>query len=94
MTDRRTGPDTAEVRDAYEPIDCGLHDRLEAWCVTRQRCRIRVANERGHEREVEARIEDVFAEGGEEFMLLDDGERIRLDRIVTIHASVPTPGRR
>lgn len=73
------------MTEPYEPIDCGLHDRMEAWCVQRRPCALRVRSEDGSEWETVARIEDVFTAGSEEFMLLDNGERIRLDRIVAIH---------
>lgn len=81
------------MTEPYEPIDCGLHDRMEAWCVERRGCALRVRSEDGSEWEVVARIEDVFAAGGEEFMLLDSGERIRLDRIVAIHPVAGAPSR-
>lgn len=78
------------VVDPYEPIDCAVHDRLEAWCVKRTRCFIRIARDEGCAQEVEARIQDIFVKGGEEFMLLDTGDVVRLDRIVDIREG---PGR-
>jgi Rho-binding antiterminator len=85
------------VTDAYQPIDCGVHDRLEDLVVRRVVCRIRYTvysdsgeDATGGKAEVEGRIADVFARGGEEFVRVDDGREIRLDRLLVV---APTAGK-
>lgn len=76
------------MSDPYRPIDCGLHDHLEAWAVRRVPCRFRVHDDDGH-REFEARIDDLFARDGAEFARLSNGDVVRLDRIEEIRPIPP-----
>jgi Rho-binding antiterminator len=68
----------------YEPIDCGVHDRLEALAVTRVPCRVAFVTKEGEEREATGRILDVFARAGAEYLHLEDGTEIRLDRLRSV----------
>lgn len=73
----------------YEPIDCSLHDELEARATRGTRCAIRFRGETdGDTRQVTDRIVDVFARDGEEFIRLSSGEEIRLDRLVAVDGVV------
>jgi Rho-binding antiterminator len=65
----------------YEPVDCGLHDRLEELSTLRQPARIEYRDDGGEIREARGTIEDVFTSDGAEFVRTDGGEEIRLDRI-------------
>jgi len=100
------------MSEGYQPIDCGVHDRLEDLAVRRIACRIRyevhgtppadaagtadAARTAGRapagddedgvtpgadEADVEGRIVDLFARDGEEYLRLDHGLEIRLDRL-------------
>lgn len=73
------------MSDPYLPIDCGLHDHLEAWAVRRVRCHIRIRDAA----DVEARIDDLFARDGAEFARLSSGDVVRLDRIEEIRPIPP-----
>jgi Rho-binding antiterminator len=68
----------------YTPISCTLHDQLEALAMHRRRCRIVYRDEGGSERTTHDRPVDIAVSGGEEFLVLGGGERIRLDRLVSI----------
>ena len=80
----------------YRPIACDFHDDLEAYAVTGRRVRIRHAPADAPEPVngaaesligSEGRIRDIFTNGQkEEFLTLDDGTSIRLDRIRTVEA--------
>lgn len=65
----------------YAPIECSLHDRLEALATLGRPCRVVYRTEAGEARELEGRLVDVFARGGAEFVKLDSGDEIRLDRL-------------
>ena len=69
---------------SYEPIDCSVHDRLEALAVTRSPCRIAFLTPSGDEHSAAGRIVDVFARGGAEYIQLADGTEIRLDRLRSV----------
>ncbi len=74
----------------YTPIDCGFHDRLEHWAVRRTPVEV-VWVADGAEHRATARIADVYAEHGADYLRLDDGTVIRLDRLVAV-GGVPLPG--
>ncbi|MGH7480848.1 MAG: hypothetical protein ACRELV_01730 [Longimicrobiales bacterium] len=68
----------------YTPIDCSLHDRLEAAATLGGKRRIVFRDPDAGSTEVLARIVDVFAKGGEEFIRIDSGALIRLDRLESV----------
>ncbi|MGH7483645.1 MAG: GNAT family N-acetyltransferase [Longimicrobiales bacterium] len=68
----------------YTPIACELHDRLEAAATLGGKRRIVFRDPDAGSIEVLARIVDVFAKGGEEFIRIDSGALIRLDRIESL----------
>ncbi|QYO62198.1 hypothetical protein [Leptolyngbya sp. 7M] len=71
--------------DAYIPISCDFHDRLEALATLRQTCQIVYRNQANEVIEVEDWIVDVYAANQADFLKLKDGTEIRLDRIVTVN---------
>lgn len=68
----------------YHPINCEFHDVLEAVATERRRVPIVYATEGRTPAGVDARITDLGAKDGIEYMHLDDGSRIRLDDIVSV----------
>jgi Rho-binding antiterminator len=68
----------------YQPIDCSLHDRLEALATLRQECDVVYRDADGERRETRERIVDVFARAGEELVRLESGTEIRLDRLEAV----------
>lgn len=68
----------------YRPIDCSLHDRLESFATLGTECRIVVRDGHGATREVIDRITDVFARGGEEFLVTPSTGPVRLDRVESV----------
>lgn len=68
----------------YVPINCEFHDVLEATATTRRRVSIVYRGDDGLHHSVQARITDLQASGGVEHMLLDDGNILRLDAIVSV----------
>jgi Rho-binding antiterminator len=80
------------MTEPYQPIDCAVHDRLEDLAVRRVACRIEMAAAEGI-REAAGVIVDVFARDGAEYLRLDSGETVRLDRIRRVRpAENPTAG--
>ncbi|WP_315386488.1 hypothetical protein [uncultured Stenotrophomonas sp.] len=77
------------MNSTYVPIDCEFHDVLEATATTGRRVAIVYLEESGLPQTVQARITDLQARNGEEYMLLDDGTRVRLDAIVSVDGEVP-----
>ncbi len=67
----------------YHPIACKFYDQLEAFATTRRRVRLALkSNPSAAEGRTEGLITDIYTNGRkEEFLRLDDGTEIRLDRI-------------
>lgn len=77
----------------YRPIDCSLHDHLEAAATLGKPVSVTYRAGDGTQVHVEDRIVDIFANGGVEFVQLEKGSRIRLDDLVMV-AGVPFVGGR
>jgi transcriptional antiterminator Rof (Rho-off) len=82
---------------AYHPIACDFHDDLEAYAVTKRRVRILhlvppdpLRSEGAFDLPLlrnEGRIQDIYTTADkEEFLRLDDGALVRLDRIRSVEA--------
>ena len=74
----------------YVPVACGFHDRLEDWAVRGRSVEV-VWRDGGEERRTEARIADVTARDGADWVVLSTGETIRADRLVRV-GGVERPG--
>lgn len=74
----------------YQPIDCNYYDRLEAWATLRTVCHILYRDENEQQKEVSAIIEDVYTAIKVEYMRLDNGLVIRLDKLVAVN-DIPVP---
>lgn len=74
----------------YQPIDCNYYDRLEAWATLRAVCRILYRDEDEQQQEVSSIIEDVYTALKVEYMRLDNGLVIRLDKLVAVN-DIPLP---
>lgn len=83
----------------YQPVECDFHDRLEEFAVTRRRVRVSHGvgqtpegpsgqtpeGVNGSEVHVEGLIETIYTtESKEEFLRMEDGTVIRLDKIKAI----------
>lgn len=69
------------AEDRYRPVACGIYDMLEAAVVRRSPAVLLYYDHAGKESRYTGRILDVFARGSEEFVKLEGGEELRLDRI-------------
>lgn len=73
------------MAQGYTPVDCDFHDRIEALATSRRRVVINLESESHAKSLAEGVITDIYTSPTkEEFLRLDDGAEIRLDRIVAI----------
>ncbi len=77
----------SKMQDKYIPINCEFLERLEFWCLKKIPCQI-VYRQGNFPRdlEIETIITDIFSRDKAEFISLENGEEIRLDRIVSVNA--------
>lgn len=77
---------------SYVPIDCNFHDELEAAAVKRLSSLIVYQSKIGGHDAVRGVIVDVYPKNKAEFLLLDNGMEIRLDKIAQLNDVVaPRP---
>lgn len=69
----------------YHPIACDYHSELELWCLHKTRCTIVAHDEAGQTQTLQAVIRDIVTRDKQEFVLLDDGSAIRLDRLISVN---------
>lgn len=74
----------SELPNHYRPIACSYHDRLESWATLRTPVSIRYRDDTGALIEASGHIADVYARQGAEFLRLDSGTEIRLDRLESV----------
>lgn len=70
---------------SYQPIDCGFHDLLLAKATLREIIQLQYYDKGNNRATVSSIIKDVYTKNKEEFLLLESGERVRLDRIITVN---------
>jgi len=71
---------------AYQPISCDYYDILEALAVRRVTTIVEYFSQEGNLQEVSGvKIVNLYTREKEEFMELDNGTVIRLDRLKTVN---------
>lgn len=73
------------MTEKYKPISCTYHDILESLSMRRELCTIIYVDELNVQHTVRDRISDIFARQGEEYIKLDSGTLIRLDKLKLVN---------
>ena len=74
----------------YSPIDCDFYDVLEEASTLRQHCEIVYVASEQSEATVRGYITNLYAESGEEFLVMNDFVHLRLDALVSLNGK-PIP---
>lgn len=76
-----------KMSDKYISINCEFLERIELWCLQKSNCNI-VYRQGNFPRDLEitAVICDIICRDKADYMILDNGDEIRLDRIVSINS--------
>ena len=81
----------------YQPIDCGFHDLLEATITRRTYSHLQYFTAGWEFTTVTTLLKDLASErdadGLAEYLVIDTGERIRLDRVVNVNGTFAPPFR-
>ncbi len=72
----------------YQPISCHFYDELELLAIRQKNCSIVYLDETGSQLKKFAVITDFKIIDAAEFMLLKDGDKIRLDRLISVDGKV------
>jgi Rho-binding antiterminator len=70
---------------AYRPISCTFHHYLEAWARQQQACKIQYRQNDGSAIEVSSEIIDLFSWQGADYILIEKGQLIRIDRLLSVN---------
>ncbi len=73
-----------ENSNNYIPISCSFYDRIEEAIVLRKQVSLIYQLATGTEMLVETILKDTQTSSEGEFVLLMDGEKIRMDRIISL----------
>ncbi len=68
----------------YIPLNCNLHDHLEALATLRKQCQIVYRQDDNQCTETRDMIVDIYTKNKEEFVVLRAGEVIRLDALIKV----------
>lgn len=71
-------------QEVYQPISCNFYDHLEATATLRKRVIIHYLDQLGKQTSVLARIKDFLVKDKVEYMILDNGQTIRLDHLLAV----------
>ena len=75
---------TDQPRSNYAPIDCNFYDNFEAAIVLRRTVVLTYKLTDGSETTAPTRLRDLRTHLSEEFVQLEGGEWVRLDRVVAV----------
>jgi len=76
------------MKPKYQPINCHFYDELELLAIRQQSCLIQYHNEVEKVIEITAIILDFKIIEQAEFMILKSGDKIRLDKLVSVDGKV------
>lgn len=72
----------------YNPIDCGLYDKLEAEATLKNTVRLTVKEDDSTIHEEVGQIKTFQAQDGVEHLIMENGTRIRLDKITHLNGKL------
>lgn len=73
------------MNEKYQPIACGLYDRLEELATLRKECEIVYLDEGNQECKLTDRITGLKSFQGAEYLSTSTGTTIRLDKLISVN---------
>ncbi len=71
-------------KTAYQPINCHFYDELELLAIRKKECEIIYQDGTGTSQTIHSKIVDFIIEEKVEYMILGNGEKIRLDYLISV----------
>jgi Rho-binding antiterminator len=65
--------------------NCDLQDLLEALCVRRERVQLVYQDDNRSEIEINAYVEDIYAQGGADYLRLDTQQILCIDQLISVN---------
>jgi Rho-binding antiterminator len=76
------------MSEKYNPIACGLYDRLETEATLKRTVRLTVKEDNATELQVVGLINTFSAHDGVEHLIMEDGTKIRLDKVTHLNGEL------
>ncbi len=73
-----------EKKKPYKIIQCDVYDELTLLAVRKKQCTIHYYDEAGTAQECQSVIKDIYTKNKAEYLLLEIGLTIRLDRLIKV----------
>ncbi|EPR71337.1 hypothetical protein [Cyclobacterium qasimii] len=74
----------------YVPINCSFFDRLQDWATRKEIVKIIFLDKDLNSNTINTRILDLFTKNSEEFIVLESGEKFRLDKLISVNGLLVT----
>ena len=74
-----------KVLKRYKSISCDFYDRLEIWAMRGDIVNVVYRDEEGRSLRISGRIQTILADKGAEFLIMEQGLRIRLDYLISVN---------
>jgi Rho-binding antiterminator len=71
--------------EKYQPISCDFYDELELLAIRKTVAKIIIRNDANEIEEIQNSIKTLYTKNKEEFLVLDNGKEIRLDKLVSVN---------
>ena len=75
--------------EEYIPINCNFYDELEALATMKKTCQIIFRHENGGISTIRGVIFDLYTRNKIEYLTLDSGLEIRLDKLMEVDGKIP-----
>ena len=72
----------------YQPISCDYYDELEIVAMRQSIATIIFRNDEGVELSISKKIKTLETRNSEEFLILENGEEIRLDKLISMNGKI------
>lgn len=77
----------------YQPIDCNYYDELVLIAMRKREVTIVYRISEQKITTIQSVIRDIYTKNKEEFILLETGEPVRLDKLVSVDGKIVPTGR-
>lgn len=71
--------------EKYQPISCDFYDELELLAIRKTVAKIIIRKEEDGVEEIQNVIKTLYTKSKEEFLVLENGREIRLDKLVSVN---------
>lgn len=72
----------------YQPISCDYYDELEIVAMRQTIAEVVFENEAGEKTTISTKIKTLQTRNSEEFLILENGDEIRLDKLISMNGKV------